>query len=493
MNGNTAGAPSPEAGLPYPIRLIREKTLQGGDPIADFIQLGNLFEVTLRYLSTIVLSSFCRMRQSGPVQVPPRVLMGLSRPSLGHWCQVLHSLPRRLAAAGPLPIPEIGTLDRAEEQNSGLRQAFREFQDFLGKPGEGIPKRFSMPALFDLLVAFRNKTKAHGAIQQELAASLNPVLGEAMGSIMARLGEWFGYPLLVKARGESGGAFIPLDGRMGNTPDGELWAASPEGTPLLSLEPFAAWREGDFWFMNGWESPGRVEFLSYLSGKIRSGTVEAGHPFFMALSETGGPAARASDNAGGAGAGKGPSARARVEIGVGEVWDIQGDVALMSQDRNRIFGPVSEIAEMGEAGKHEDRIRKVLRLMARSQWQVEIGQVEVSKRPWCASGLVMELIVYDLDFTPITTIRAVESGLGEALRRLGELTPSRVVIGPIGTEYGILSVDEFARILACLWQRNEVSLSAVQGLTIAVADESRIPEFRDALSSAFGHPVSVSR
>jgi len=51
-------------------------------------------------------------------------------------------------------------------------------------------------------------------------------------------------------------------------PDGDLWALDPAGEKLLPLAPAALWREGDWWFLNGWEDPRHVEYLSYASGRM---------------------------------------------------------------------------------------------------------------------------------------------------------------------------------------------------------------------------------
>ncbi|MBI3039283.1 hypothetical protein HYY75_09600, partial [bacterium] len=155
---------------PFPISVIIHKLDETSDPIAHFIQLGNLFEVTLRFLASLTLGSLFHIREKRNIDVPEKVLTGLVKPSLGHWCQVLHSIPKCLGEAGNVPIPEILSLTIPNEQPLELTRSFHEIQIFLGKKNEGVPKKFSLAAFFDLLVAFRNKTKAHGAIQNNLSS-----------------------------------------------------------------------------------------------------------------------------------------------------------------------------------------------------------------------------------------------------------------------------------------------------------------------------------
>lgn len=106
---------SGKTGLPQPIGSILKKLNEAEDPIARFIQLGNLFEVALRYLATLTLGSLFQIRKSRDVEIHGRVLSGLARPSLGHWCQLVHSLPKRLAETGFLLVPELVSFIDSQE------------------------------------------------------------------------------------------------------------------------------------------------------------------------------------------------------------------------------------------------------------------------------------------------------------------------------------------------------------------------------------------
>ncbi|NLI79654.1 MAG: hypothetical protein GX442_24820 [Candidatus Riflebacteria bacterium] len=458
---------------PYPVAAMLHHLDGATDPIARFIQVGNLFEVTLRYLAALTLGWYVQLPRSGAAEIHPRVLAGLARPSPGHWCQVVHALPPRLAKAGPAPIPELLTLDRAEERGAGWNAAYRSIQDFLGRENEGLPRRLSVGGLFDLHVAFRNKTKAHGAIQHELARRLTPALETSLRESLEAIPLLRRYGLGMVPAG-SGGSPMAFDfSHPPADPVGALWVLGPDGHPLLPLHPAMTWTDGEPWFLNGWTSPSQVEFLSYLTGRIRT----APCPDIVHLLPDSAPAGRASWLQG-----------IRWAVTTRDPWDVPADAAIMAQDRHRVFGPVREVAGEPPA---DGAIGQALAAVSGGQPDARAGEVLVSRRPWCAARFLLEAVVYDLDRQAILDEDALAIALPEALRQAGDLGAETIALGPLGTEYGVIAPDRFATLLVTALEQAHPRLPTLDRLIVATREPALAAHLRKALTHALGLPVTA--
>ncbi len=458
---------------PYPVAALLHHLDGATDPIARFIQVGNLFEVSLRYLAAVTLGWYLQAPRSGAAGIHPRVLAGLARPSLGHWCQVVHALPPRLAKTGPAPIPELLTLDRAEERPPAWTAAYRSIQDFLGREDEGLPRRLSVGGLFDLHVAFRNKTKAHGAIQGDLARRLTPALEASLREALEAIPLLRRYGLGMAPEDSRGSPPAAFDfAHPPVAPTGSLWVLGPDGDPLLPLHPAMTWADGEPWFLNGWTTPSQVEFLSYLSGRIRT----APCPEVVRFLPGSAPAPLASWLQG-----------IRCSVTARHPWDVPADAAIMAQDRHRVFGPVREADGESPAAA----LSQALAAVDGGLPAARPGDILVSRLPWCAARFLLEAVVYDLDRQTIFDENALITTLPEALRQAGDLGAETIALSPLGTEYGVIAPDRFAARLAAALEQARPRLPALDRLIVAAREPALADHLRQALTQALGLPVAA--
>ncbi|MBF0498691.1 MAG: hypothetical protein HQM09_01050 [Candidatus Riflebacteria bacterium] len=459
--------------VPIPISVILRKVDEASDPIARFIQLGNLFEVTLRYLATLTLGTLFHARESQDIDIPSRLLSGLSRPSLGHWCQLLHAIPKRIADTRSLAIPELVSLIDQVEQPEPLTMCAREIQYVLGRRRESIPKRFSLAGFFDLLVAFRNKTKAHGAIQTDLAAELNPTLEAAMRTILNELRFLRQYPVRVVPDSAPDVPVPAAKPSAEGASAGKLYVFAPGGNSLFQLFPAAIWHNGDFWFLNGWYGPGNVEYLSYSTGQI----IQTECAQIGVLFEESNSAASSSFD---------PTIA--LEIIRKDVWELPVDLAVMAQDRQRLCGPIGELELLGDP---KPRIRKVLEDIEKPSSLERMGSVIVSKRPWCASRLLLEVIIYDFDDEKSMNRDTIEQGLEQTLLQITELGPQTIAISPLGTEYHAIDCNDFVDLLIKLWEKHHKGLTSVARLIFTPREFDQVKPLHEALTRRLGRPVNI--
>lgn len=458
---------------PYPVAAMLQHLDSATDPIARFIQVGNLFEVTLRYLAAITLGWYVQAPPAESAEIHPRVLAGLARPSLGHWCQVMHALPPRLAKEGPAPIPELLTLDRAEERPDAWTAAYRTIQDFLGREDEGLPRRLSVGGLFDLHVAFRNKTKAHGAIQGDLARRLTPALETSLREALAAIPLLRRYGLGMAPAGDDG---VPQAFNFTHppaAPTGSLWVFGPDGRPLLPLHPAMTWADGEPWFLNGWTSPAQVEFLSYLTGRIRTIPCPDIVRLFPADAPTGLPAWLQG---------------IRWTVAARDLWAVPADAAIMAQDGHRVFGPVREVGGETPAAA---TVNQALAAVDDATPPARPGDILVSRRPWCAARFLLEAVVYDLDRQAILDEDVLVAALPEAWRQAGDLGAETIALGPLGTEYGVIAPDRFAALLVAALEQARPRLPTLECLIVATREPALAANLRKALSHAMGLPVAA--
>lgn len=456
---------------PFPMARMVQKVNEAKDPIARFIQLGNLSEVTLRYCATLVLGSYFSQQNREQLAIPPKVLSGLNRPSLGHWCQVLHALPKRLEEAGVIPIPELTNLREKVDQPEGLVNGFRELQFFLGKKPESASPRFSISAFFDLLVAFRNRTKAHGAIQNRLAQGLNPILETSLAALLDALSFLDTYPPGLSSGDQNSLQHSLSDPKCPG--EGNLGIFDRRGNCLIKLFPAAIWTQGDFWFLNGWQDTEQFEFLSYASGSTRQQPIPG---FFADLK----PVLPAP------GEGIGPNVI--LEISRREVWDFSVDVAILGQDRHRVFGPVQDI-DLPETPHQE--IRQAIAELSGQEPEEILGDVLISTRSWSSARYLLEAIIFDFDRNPITELEIVETALGNALVLAGDLAAGSLAVRPLGNEYQIISAEQFAETFFRLWEKHRKTLGTITRIIFTPREEEQVIPLQAALSGRCGRPIAI--
>ncbi len=461
--------------FPFPILRIREKVRETREPIARFIQLGNLSEVILRYLAALTLSWLFLVRRKMEIAIPEKVLSGLRRPSFGHWCQILHALLPRLTACAKSPVPELDSIGIQIERSPELVKGYGEIQFFLGKRRESVPKRFSICEFFDLLAAFRNKTKAHGAVQNSLAEMMNPLLESALDSMLDSLSFLEKYPLTVISETDESaeGGYNLSDPEC--PPDGRLRVSDSSGKFLLELFPAAVWSRSDFWFMNGCDSFGSIEYLCYETGFLQRLNISD----FSQITGSTQPEEPVPKKS-----------FPRVEIYKGNAWDLTVDVAIMAQDRFRIFGPPQDIVT---PGNFSGEIRKAMDDFDSQEKEEEtLGDVILSRRPWCAARYLLEIIAYDLDRSPVTDPATVKTGLKNAFVLVKDLGPESLAICAMGVEYKVISPEEFSEILVLLLETQHNNLESVDRLVVAVSGDSEVLPLMNSLSRRIADKVFLA-
>ena len=151
---------------PYPLSATFHRAYyETRDPAMIHDYMLDLFEVTVKYLASIVIAQY--VKDGSADAALNNSLLNLQRPSLGHWQGWLRDIIRLYGRQKQsLALPEIGafyeqrhTTDVFQAYN-GLRQMMTEHMDYKGD-GKNSPA-ITTQQFFDLLGTYRNKI-AHGA------------------------------------------------------------------------------------------------------------------------------------------------------------------------------------------------------------------------------------------------------------------------------------------------------------------------------------------
>ena len=192
---------------PYPIATAYLKLYQTGDPTGRHERLKDLFEVTIKYLASIVLAQYVRDRLAdGATYGSPAVdaaLLNLKRPSLGHWVGLLRDVLAhyiKIKQQSALILPELYDVvfqKRNKSESPALVAAFNHLRaEYTPKEG-GDVQATTLRDFLDKFVTYRNKQIGHGTAQtvqfyQQKLDLLTPAL-EEMLLAMSFLSQW---PLL---------------------------------------------------------------------------------------------------------------------------------------------------------------------------------------------------------------------------------------------------------------------------------------------------------
>jgi FHA domain-containing protein len=174
---------------PYPLVATYDRAyFQAVDAAEAHEYLLDLFEVTLKYCATIMVTQYLQERIDDTTI--NRQLIDIERPSLGHWHGWLRdilSIYRRLNR--PLLVPQMEPFYRRKHTHEVLTasQGLTEVMSALGFDIQtGITGSVTTQQFFELLVGYRNKL-AHGArpsppqriaVARLLAPALRDLYGE---------------------------------------------------------------------------------------------------------------------------------------------------------------------------------------------------------------------------------------------------------------------------------------------------------------------------
>lgn len=274
--------PNPVAVLHWKYRNHDEDDWQGRMRL-----LSELFEVVLRLLTSISVKAF--LFQGLTSKVVTDRLVGFTRPSNGHWLELLRESIRQQSSDNALTIARllhVYLFQKAESESSPYHAA------------EALVRALSLDqritervAWFDVLVAFRNKKIGHGSSgseieSREFVGQLEPMLS----CILQSLDFIAEYPLIhVREVKVTGGEFehvaISCTGKAmdrrtfrATSPldDNQIYvchfpSADAEPDFALSLSPFVVLEHCEkckslqLFFLNKAEGK-RIEFLSYQCG-----------------------------------------------------------------------------------------------------------------------------------------------------------------------------------------------------------------------------------
>ena len=150
---------------PYPLVATYDRAFfQAPDPAEAHEYLLDLFEVTLKYFTTIAVAQYFHDHAREPKI--NRDLLDLQRPSLGHWHGWLRDILALYRREGrTLVIPELDAFYR-KKHDGAILNASKNLSRLMATMGYGAPigdpSGVSTEQFVELLVGYRNRL-AHGA------------------------------------------------------------------------------------------------------------------------------------------------------------------------------------------------------------------------------------------------------------------------------------------------------------------------------------------
>ena len=152
---------------PYPLAVAAKRVNDATECVEEYLCLANLFEVNLKYLSSISLAQY--LRDDAVDEKIQRQLMKLPRPALGVWNEILRTCVRFYAENKDraFGVPELrdGYRAKLRQKNPGTEDMlnwFRFMAGYLEDDSKARQERISLQNLLDLMVRYRNKTWGHG-------------------------------------------------------------------------------------------------------------------------------------------------------------------------------------------------------------------------------------------------------------------------------------------------------------------------------------------
>ena len=150
---------------PYPLVATYDRAFfQAPDPAEAHEYLLDLFEVTLKYFTTIAVAQYFHDHARDPKI--NRDLLEMQRPSLGHWHGWLRDILALYRREGrTLAIPELDAFYR-KKHDGAILNASQNLSRLMATMGYGAPigdpSGVTTQQFFELLVGYRNRL-AHGA------------------------------------------------------------------------------------------------------------------------------------------------------------------------------------------------------------------------------------------------------------------------------------------------------------------------------------------
>lgn len=277
---------------PFPIAVTYLNADNAREPVGAHEQRLRLFEVVLKYLSSVAIAQYLHDRLDDPRV--KRVLRGLARPSLGQWNGFLREILSAYERAGSVQDMFISSLFDVYNKKQGNRPAmaaaYNEMVNYLQDRSNSATMSLSVRQLCDAMINYRNKTVGHGAITRYHCERINEPLFSALEEMLAQLGFLREHRLVYveDVRVRRGSYAHEMMSFMGSTPPARMkeayvtdqqeeyrveeqlyLCARESNVPVLSLHPLVIAWQGDVLFLNESERERGIEYLSYQTGQIK--------------------------------------------------------------------------------------------------------------------------------------------------------------------------------------------------------------------------------
>lgn len=277
---------------PFPIALTYHNADNAREAIGAHDQRVKLFEVMLKYLSSIAIAQYLADRLED--ERVKQALQGLFRPSLGQWNGFLREVLSAYERAGRVQqmfIPELfDVYNKKQRERPAMISAYNQIVNYVQNRTDSATTSLSIRQFCDAMVNYRNKTIGHGAINQYHCEQINDPLFAALEEMLGQLTFLEAYKLVYieDVRLRRGSYTHEMVSFMGSTPPSRLKEAyvsdsqddyrveeqlylCKRGTnvPVLSLHPLVIAWQNDVLFLNESERDRDIEYLSYQSGQIK--------------------------------------------------------------------------------------------------------------------------------------------------------------------------------------------------------------------------------
>lgn len=277
---------------PFPISVTYLNADNAREAVAAHDQRLRLFEVTLKFLSSIAIAQYLHDRlEDSRVR---QALRGLARPSLGQWNGFMREILnayRRADRVEEMFISELYDAYNARRTDRpAMAAAHNAIVNYVQGRTDSAVKSVSVRQLCDAMVNYRNKTVGHGAITRYHCEQMNDPLFEALEEMLGQLSFLREHRLVYveDVRVRRGSYAHEMMSYMGSTPPARMkeayvadrpeeyrveeqlyLCARGENVPVLSLHPLVIAWQGDVLFLNESERERGIEYLSYQSGQIK--------------------------------------------------------------------------------------------------------------------------------------------------------------------------------------------------------------------------------
>lgn len=169
--------------FPYPIAKCYEKVVSAHGLFERWEKLRYLFEVTLKYLSCLSISSYLKTnREDAQINTALKYLI---RPTLGHWFN-LFSLTLKYHHSKDNDIFPKDICEKIRDRED-LISGVNAIKNFLEPGKRAAAETTTLVQSLETMVAYRNRTAGHGAPQTDHLEEFVPLLERATVDLLLHL------------------------------------------------------------------------------------------------------------------------------------------------------------------------------------------------------------------------------------------------------------------------------------------------------------------